>query len=659
MKKIEIEDITKYKFLSDVRIAPDKRKAAFVVKSADIKKNAYKSNIFIHKNGGIEELTQSDRDDIPRWSLDSKHLYFVSERNKIEESKEPEEKYTTDIFVIEPEGGEARLAFRIPYKVKDMKFLGGSSLLLKCRADIEKPPLYEMRENERRKYFKLLKEEEDYEILDEIPFWQNGEGFTNKSRDHLFLYNLRSRSLRDMIPGNFDVDGFDTIGDKTVALLNDFKGKKSVKSDVYVIDVEGDVEKISSKPRIYSYPFFLSDKDVIVLASDGEKYGVNENGDFFSIDISSKEERKITENLDKSVRNSILTDCELGSHRNAVASLPYLYFITTEGASSYLNKIDLKGNIERVIDTPGSIDSFDVVDDELIYVAMRGQKLQEIYASKNGREVELTKMNENFIKGRFVAKPEHYLVDSGGIGLDAWIMKPINFDESKEYPAIFEIHGGPKCIYSDTFFHEMQVLCSKGYAVFYCNPRGSDGKGNEFMDIFGKYGGMDYRDLMTVVDHTLEKYRFIDKNRVGVTGGSYGGYITNWIIGHTSRFRAAVSQRSIANWISKFGTTDIGYYFVPDQIKATPWENPKKLWHHSPMKYANKCTTPTLFIHSQEDYRCWLPEGVQMFTSLKYHGVDSKLCMFKGENHDLSREGRPKHRMRRLQEIIKWFDGYL
>ena len=156
-----------------------------------------------------------------------------------------------------------------------------------------------------------------------------------------------------------------------------------------------------------------------------------------------------------------------------------------------------------------------------------------------------------------------------------------------------------------------------------------------------------------------EIFSEFDKSRVGVTGGSYGGYMTNWIIGHTDRFKCAASQRSISNWISKFGTTDIGYYFNADQNQATPWINHDKLWWHSPLKYADKAKTPTLFIHSEEDYRCWLAEGLQMFTALKYHGVEARLCMFRGENHELSRSGKPKHRIRRLTEITNWFEKYL
>jgi dipeptidyl aminopeptidase/acylaminoacyl peptidase len=197
--------------------------------------------------------------------------------------------------------------------------------------------------------------------------------------------------------------------------------------------------------------------------------------------------------------------------------------------------------------------------------------------------------------------------------------------------------------------------------MVYTNPRGSSGRGNDFANLQGKYGTIDYDDLMAVMDSAIEKYSFVDADRLGVTGGSYGGFMTNWMIGHTDRFKAAVSLRSIANWTSKFNTTDIGYYFNKDAMGTDPWEDggADKLWWHSPLKYADKVSTPTLFIHSEEDYRCWLAEGLQMFTALRYHGVDSRLVMFREENHELSRSGKPKHRLRRLQEMLAWFDRYL
>ena len=164
---------------------------------------------------------------------------------------------------------------------------------------------------------------------------------------------------------------------------------------------------------------------------------------------------------------------------------------------------------------------------------------------------------------------------------------------------------------------------------------------------------------MKFTDAVIAKYPAIDTARMGVTGGSYGGFMTNWIIGHTDRFACAASQRSISNWVSFSNTTDIGYRFGDDQMAANTWDNVEKMWWHSPLKYADQVKTPTLFIHSDEDYRCWLVEGLQMFTALKLHGVESRLCMFHGENHELSRGGKPNHRIRRLDEITNWFEKFL
>nr|WP_279381058.1 S9 family peptidase [Alkaliphilus hydrothermalis] len=264
------------------------------------------------------------------------------------------------------------------------------------------------------------------------------------------------------------------------------------------------------------------------------------------------------------------------------------------------------------------------------------------------------------MKTKKVIKPEKLTIETDqDVMIDGWIMKPADFDANKKYPAILNIHGGPKTVYSDVYYHEMQYWANEGYVVFFCNPRGSDGKGNEFVDIRGKYGTIDYDDIMKFTDAVIEKCDFIDTESIGVTGGSYGGFMTNWIIGHTHRFKAAASQRSIANWTSFFGTTDIGYFFADDQITATPWNTQEKLWKHSPLAYADKVKTPTLFIHAEADYRCWVVEGMQMFTALKFHGVPSRMCMFREENHELSRSGKPKHRIRRLEEITNWFNQYL
>ena len=252
-----------------------------------------------------------------------------------------------------------------------------------------------------------------------------------------------------------------------------------------------------------------------------------------------------------------------------------------------------------------------------------------------------------------------YFLNTDGVDIDGFVMKPVGYEPGKRYPGILHIHGGPKMVFGPGFHHEMQLWAASGFFVCYCNPRGSCGKGNAFADLQGKYGEVDFRDLMEFTDEVLRRYPEIDADRMGVAGGSYGGFMTNWVIGHTDRFRCAVSQRSIANYVGDYLLSDIGYYYVPDQQLGTIWEHPERLWKASPLTYADRVKTPTLFIHADKDYRCTLANGLEMFAALKLHGVESKLCMFYGENHGLSREGKPSNRISRLSEILHWMEEHL
>ena len=195
--------------------------------------------------------------------------------------------------------------------------------------------------------------------------------------------------------------------------------------------------------------------------------------------------------------------------------------------------------------------------------------------------------------------------------------------------------------------------------MFYGNPWGSDGKGDRFADLRGRYGTVDYQDLTALTDYVLQQVPQIDPQRLGVTGGSYGGYMTNWIIGHTDRFAAAASQRSIANWVTMIGTDDCGFTFDTDQMAADPWSDVRKIWDQSPLQFADRVKTPTLFIHSFEDYTCAVSQAMELFTALKMLGVETRACLFKGENHNLSRSGKPRHRFKRLSEITEWMNSHL
>jgi len=662
LEKLQLDDFTKYKFLSGIQFSPNGKKCGFVLHHMDLEDNKYLSNIYVlDENGETSKLTSMDEERSFIWK-DNNTIVFPSNRNKKDEKRKEKGEPFTNFYEINLNGGEANLLMELPLNVTGIEILDDNTYLLTAIYDPNLSDFDNLSDAGKGKKLEEIKESKDYEILDEIPFWSNGVGFTNKKRNKLFIYKVKEKTILPITDDFTDVEFISLNCDKSLVLIitNSFIDKQNTKNELNIYKVkENTFEKISPYDDFsYNSAHYIGDK-ILFTGTDNKNFGLNENSKFYVMDLKTEKSYMIANDFDYSLGDSVGSDCKYGGSKSIRVDGDYLYFITTEGYSSFINRIGIKGNIEKLTFPNGSINGFDVKDGKIYFIGLRGLNLQEIYALQD-IEKQLTHFNTWVNEGKKLSSPEKLtFVSDDNVEIDGWVLKPADFKEGKLYPGILDIHGGPKTVYGEVFFHEMQYWANEGYFVFFLNPRGSDGKGNEFADIRGKYGTIDYDDIMNFVDMVLINYPEIDKDNIGVTGGSYGGFMTNWIIGHTERFKAAASQRSISNWVSFFGTTDIGYFFADDQNGATPWNDIDKLWFHSPLKYADKVTTPTLFIHSEEDYRCWLPEGLQMFTSLKYHGVDSRLCMFRGENHELSRSGKPKHRIKRLEEITNWFDKYL
>lgn len=658
MENLKLKDFLDYKYLSNLEFSPNGENAGFVVNTTNYDDNNYQSNIWLlnNKTKKYSKLTSLNEERSFLW-IDNSTIIFPATRDaKLKEKVSQGEKWTA-YYSIDINGGEADKYMQIPLMVTAIKMIDKDNFVLTAKYDNYGINLNEMTGEERTKAIAKLKEEKDYEVLDEIPFWSNGGGFTNQKRNRLYLYNRIYNEVTPLTCEHTVVTYFSYKDGKVLYVGNVFEGKLEQREGIFCYDIASKKTEtllpIEANFRV-SYAEFLEDA-VICALNDCKEYGMNQNPSFYVIKNGKVE---LLKKHDTWMINTVGSDCRYGGGKAYRVVNGKLYFPTTVFKDSFLNTIDLAGNETVLTKANGSVDVYDVHGDEILFVGLRGIKLQEIYSLKNGEETQLTSFNENVYTDKKLSIPEKCNFVNDGIEIEGWVLKPVDYDETKTYPAILDIHGGPKTVFGEVFYHEMQVWANMGYFVFFCNPRGGDGRGNAFADIRGKYGTIDYDDLMKFTDVVLEKYP-IKADRVGVTGGSYGGFMTNWIIGHTDRFRCAASQRSIANWISKFGTTDIGYYFNADQNASTPWINQEKLWWHSPMKYADKAKTPTLFIHSEEDYRCWLAEGIQMFTALKYHGVEARLCMFRGENHELSRSGKPKHRVRRLEEMTNWFEKYL
>lgn len=657
MENLKLRDFLDYNYLSSIEVSPDEKNTAFIVHRGDYDDNDYKSNIWVMNNETKKyfRLTGMNEERSFLW-LDETKILFPSMRDKKLKVKVEEGEKWTCYYSIDINGGEAQEYMRVPLIVTSIKKIDGDNFILTAKYDNYGVNLNELTGEARAEATKKIKEDKDYEILDEIPFWSNGGGFTNKKRNRLYIYNRATEEITPVSDSISNVTYYSYKDGVVLYVVNRFKDKQEQREAIYTYDIATKVEKLVLPSEDYRVSFaeFFGD-GILCGLNDTLKYGLNQNPNFYIIRDGKVE---LFKEHDTWMINTVGSDCRYGGGKSFRVKGNKLYFLTTVMHDAFLNTLDINGEERVLTKANGSVDTYAIAGDDIYFIGLRGLRLQELYLLKDEEEIQLTKFNENIIESKKLSIPEKFNIVNDGIEIEGWVLKPTDYEEGKKYPAILDIHGGPKTVYGDVFYHEMQVWANMGYFVFFCNPRGGDGRGNEFADIRGKYGTIDYDDLMKFTAEVLKAYP-IDRSRVGVTGGSYGGFMTNWIIGHTDRFACAASQRSIANWFSKFGTTDIGYYFNVDQNASSPWENPEKLWWHSPMKYADKVKTPTLFIHSEEDYRCWLTEGIQMFTSLKYHGVPARLCMFRGENHELSRSGKPRHRVKRLEEMTNWFELYL
>lgn len=653
MKPIAIDDFCAVRSLANVTFSPEGTSACFTVSQAKKEKNCYESRLYLLKGGRIRALTGGGKESSFCY-LDENTVLFAGDR---EGEKEPS--LTSRFYKIALDGGEADLAYTFPIPVSQVFPLKNGDLLVVGSTFPGFEALYKGDKKFVKAYFDDKKENEDYEVISQLPWWWNGGTYTRGAYESLFYYDAKKKSLTRLTDADFNVSDVQLAEDqKTVyfSLLDvsvprpaHFGGQ-----DLYRIDLASRRQElvVKSRPDFVIATYALGKSFLLVMAADG-KFGMNTDCDFYKLDYETLAVTPYAV-YGEAIGSSVGCDVRHGGGQAFKMDGDVLYFISTHFDGAGLYKLE-DGTVSPVLVRDGSVDSFDRKNGKMLLCALWDMKPQELY-DETGRRV--THFNDAMLRGKYVAQPDPLNLTAGDHEVHGFILKPMDFEAGKKYPVIFDIHGGPKTVYGPVFYHEMQYWASRGYFVIFCNPTGSDGRG-AFMDIRGKYGTVDFDDLMAFCDAALKKYPEMDADNLFETGGSYGGFMTNWIIGHTDRFKAAVPQCCIANWITKTNTTDIGYAFNTTQLGGDVWENYDKMWELSPLKYADRVKTPSLIIQCDEDYRCWVAEGVQMFSALKYHGVPARLLMIHGEHHSVSRLGKPKKRVRRLNEIVSWLDTYL
>ena len=642
MKKIGIADFCNYHFLSS--LCANKSALYFIDTIAKEDKSDYKQRLLRYdlKTNALSTIKDYE-DRIPVLYVDEDKLFV----RKIDKE---EKKVKTDVLVLDGASGDKKDEFILPIDVSEIKSYDDNYYLVSATIKVKDPDYYLYDEAKKDEIVKLEEENSDYLEIDEYPFMFNGAGMINGNRNALFLLNKKTKELKRITDTYMDVESYDFKDGKILFTGVNFKTYKKKFAFVYEYDVNSGVTTTLYEKRMLITRAFYFDDKIVVAGTYGKEISWIESPKFYTL-----KDNKCTLYIDSelSLYNTIGTDVHFGkfSQFRKIDGKPY-FLSASKGSRGELFTFE-DDKLVCLSDFEGTVDDAVVVDGKIYAITTLPDRLQEL--EELGVK-ELTHLND--LSEYYVAKPQRIWLDKK-TKIQGWVLLPEDFDENKKYPAILDIHGGPKCAYGEIFYHEMQYWVNLGYIVFFCNPRGGDGRGNAFSDLRRQWGGIDFEDIMDFTDEVLRLYPQIDVDRVGVTGGSYGGYMTNWVVSHTNRFKCAATQRSISNMITEVTASDYGIDF-PYEMSFTDLHNcHDELWSMSPLKYANNVKTPLLFIHSFEDYRCIFPEALQYYTAIRCNGVDTKIVGFKGENHELSRSGKPKHRIKRLTEITNWMNKYL
>ncbi len=659
-------DLRRLQFVSDPKIHPQGEQVVFVVRRADDgdDKNRYRSEIWRinARGGGLRRISAEDRDaEAPLWSPDGQQLLFLSKHGEDEKKQ---------IYLLPADGGEAQRLTSIDTGVRWAEWSpDGRSIA--CLSDID--PRKKARSREARPLA------DDVQVID-TAFWQfNGLGSRIDKRHHLFVIPARGGRPRQLSDGPWSIGGPFPLSEPVCFGLDgqwlyylatpdpadDWAAARRV--EIFVIRRDGkERRQLTDFGGMFNAVRMSPAGELLAIGSLMEQGWASPNR-LWSVDPETGTTRPVETGVDRSMGDAINCDVRFPGrqHEPWISSDGRRALVrVTDRAAVRLAEINLEsGALSWSSPEDVSVLAFHSTPDGASRVELRTSmtELPELWVAAGDAPLRrLTKLNDRLLAQRqvFPGLPAN-VTASDGAQVEAWIQGAAQGKRPKR-PLILAIHGGPKTVYGHAFMLEFQMLAGSGFAVLTSNPRGSDGYGTDWAAaVHAHYGERDYQDLMEVVDHALEADLGVDPQRLGVSGGSYGGFMTNWIVGHTDRFHAAVSQRGISNWESFFGTSDIGYFFSPEHIGALPWEDPGRYREKSPLTYAERIRTPLLIIHSEKDLRCPIEQAEQLFVYLKRLERDVRLARFPDESHELSRSGSPKRRMERLRLILSWFEERL
>ena len=644
MRPMRPDDILKIRFVSDPRISPDGRRVAFVLTTLSQERDEYLSNIWmVETTGGAPPrrfTTGHGRDTSPRWSPDGARLAFVSERERGKKGQ---------LMVMPVEGGEAVALTQLRAGVAAPAWSpDGTRLAFVSRVGGWQDP-----ENEEER-----KKSRPARVITTLKYRFNGEGFIHDRPTHVFVVPAAGGAPAQLTTGDCpDTDPAWSPDGRSITFVSARHEDRDYDdaTDLWIVpSVGGTPRRVTDTIGPATHPAFSPDGKTLAYLGRRHRNEFGRNVRVFTVPVEGGAPRSVTDPLDRSC-----APLDLAPIWSADGT--WLTFAAEDAGALSVYRVRTNGGAapERVIGGERVVQGLSAATDGTLAFAVTDPVTPveiAICAADGSGERRLTDVNQAWRAEVALARPERFRVERAGVAVEGWIMKPAGWTAEGRYPGLLNIHGGPHAQYGWGFFDEFQVQTGAGYAVVYTNPRGSQGYGEAFTRaVVGDWGGGDFADVMAGLDEALRRAPWIDAERLGVLGGSYGGFLTSWTVGHTDRFRAACSERAVNYHPSMFGTSDIGHLFNEVEIGGLPWEMPDKYAERSPLSHAKDIHTPLLIIHSEDDLRCPIEQGEQLFVALRKQRKDAVFVRFPDENHELSRSGKPRHRLERFRIILDWF----
>ncbi len=616
------DQLTSTSVPSDPRLSPDGSRLAFVVSRPNLDDDRYDRCIYVSG----EPFTSGPGDTSPRWSPDGSRLAFLRSCDG----------GPAQVAIIPVDGGEATVVTDFQLGVEALEWSpDGEALVVVAISYVGEWAEIDDAERSRRP-----------RRVASVPYRFDNRGWTHDRKRQLWLIEpSQGAEARPLTSPDHDAEYPTWSPDGThIAFISDRESQPGLVSgnDAWELEIESGSESKVTNRGSWSFVSYRPDGVLHLLGNTDSRYPASS---FLHRREPDGSLANLSGHLD---RGSVSLAAGPAAIRwDATTALVGLEDSGRFGVISLAED----GSVEKVVADDLVVTGFDRVGKRTVYTASTWDSPGEVYSDG----FPITTLNDVDLD---LVAPDHFRVDSDGHEIDVWVYLPAG---EEAVPLLLNIHGGPASQYGFGFFDEFQVYAGAGYGVVACNPRGSAGRGERFVKAVkgGNWGLVDHADVNAVVTAALARHQRLDADRMGIMGGSYGGFLTAWIIGREDRWKSAVVERALLSWTSFAGTSDIGGVFPENYLESGFPEGWDLWWEKSPLARAHRVNTPTLIVHAEQDFRCPIEQAEQYFMALLRNGVEAELIRFPGEGHEMSRSGKPRHRRERFDAILEWHSRHL